>query len=454
MKKLILFLILTISCLTIFAQTPNQFKYQAVLRNTDGTLMIEEDVTLVISILRSDLTTSVFEETHSITTTSQGLVNLNIGSIEDLSTINWTIDEYFIEISVDGTIMGTSQLLSVPYALQAKTAESVTGPVTETDPNFSAWDKSSGISITESQISDLDHFTTTDETDPLFGVSLAAGITSADTALWNDKLDSYTETDPLFDVSVASVITTVDTAYWNDKSAFDGDFASLYNAPNIANTTYAKNITLNTNDATSSVNITKNNGTSVLKVDGTGRITGDGSGLSNVKPLINYIGGDQRYQITSNYVSYNNVRSVTMTAPSSGVCFIMASGYLDWESTGWDLILLGILMDQDPNTSWNAEDEWYEYLNIITDYNCPDSSDQYTSFAQHRCIPVSAGTHTFYLWANKHSAAAKTEIADVNMSVMFFPTGGTGKSSNDAMIKEDEPVIREERVPNTVAGYK
>ncbi|PLX11101.1 MAG: hypothetical protein C0597_15635 [Marinilabiliales bacterium] len=454
MKKLILFLILTISCLTIFAQTPNQFKYQAVLRNTDGTLMIEEDVTLVISILRSDLTTSVFEETHSITTTSQGLVNLNIGSIEDLSTINWTIDEYFIEISVDGTIMGTSQLLSVPYALQAKTAESVTGPVTETDPNFSAWDKSSGISITESQISDLDHFTTTDETDPLFGVSLAAGITSADTALWNDKLDSYTETDPLFDVSVASGITTVDTAYWNDKSAFDGDFASLYNAPNIANTTYAKNITLNTNDATSSVNITKNNGTSVLKVDGTGRITGDGSGLSNVKPLINYIGGDQRYQITANYGSYNNVRSVTMTAPSSGVCFIMASGYLDWESTGWDLILLGILMDQDPNTSWNAEDEWYEYLNIITDYNCPDSSDQYTSFAQHRCIPVSAGTHTFYLWANKHSAAAKTEIADVNMSVMFFPTGGTGKSSNDAMIKEDEPVIREERVPNTVAGYK
>jgi hypothetical protein len=37
---------------------------------------------------------------------------------------------------------------------------------------------------------------------------------------------------------------------------------------------------------------------------------------------------------------------------------------------------------------------------------------------------------------------------------MFFPTGGTSKSSKDAMIKEDEPVIVEERIPNTVPGYK
>jgi len=346
---------------------------------------------MVISILKSDLTTSVFKETHATTTTAQGLINLDIGSIEDLSAIDWSIDTYYIEISVNGTAIGTSQLLSVPYALHSKTAEAVS---------------------------------------------------------------SYTETDPIFDASIAAGITTADTTSWNDKSEFDGDFTSLYNAPNMANTTYEKNIHLNTNDATSSLNITKNNGASVLKVDGTGRITGDGSGLSNVKPLINYTGGDHRYQITANYGSYNNVRSVTMTAPSSGVCFVIASGYVDWESTGWDLLLAGILCDQDPNSSWNAENEWYDYLNIITDYNCTDSSDQYTSFSQHRCIPVSAGTHTFYLWANKYSAAAKTEVADVNISVMFFPTGGTGKSSKDSMIKEEELEMVIERIPNTVAGYK
>ncbi len=392
MKKLLsLLLIITVISVSLFSQTPNQFKYQAVLRNADGTIMAEENVTMVISILKSDLTTSVFKETHATTTTAQGLINLDIGSIEDLSAIDWSIDTYYIEISVNGTAIGTSQLLSVPYALHSKTAEAVS---------------------------------------------------------------SYTETDPIFDASIAAGITTADTTSWNDKSEFDGDFTSLYNAPNMANTTYEKNIHLNTNDATSSLNITKNNGASVLKVDGTGRITGDGSGLSNVKPLINYTGGDHRYQITANYGSYNNVRSVTMTAPSSGVCFVMASGYVDWESTGWDLLLAGILCDQDPNSSWNAENEWYDYLNIITDYNCTDSSDQYTSFSQHRCIPVSAGTHTFYLWANKYSAAAKTEVADVNISVMFFPTGGTGKSSKDSMIKEEELEMVIERIPNTVAGYK
>lgn len=454
MKKLFLSLIAITTSVFLFAQTPNQFKYQAVLRNSDGTIMADESVSIIISILKSDLTTSIFTETHAATTSSLGLVSLNIGSIEDLSVINWSSEDYFLKVSINGTVMGTSQLLSVPYALHAKTAENLTESLTETDPQFTAWDKSTGVNITESQVNDLDHFTTADETDPVYNTSVASGITSIDTTSWNNKLDSYTETDPIFDASVASGITSSDTNFWNAKSEFDGDFSSLTNAPHLANTTLEKNIQLNTNDATSSLNINKNNGTSVLKVDGTGKITGDGSGLSNVKPLLNYIGGDQRYQITANYGSYNNVRSVTMTAPSNGVCFVMASGYADWESTGWDLLLAGILCDQDPNTSWTAENEWYDYLNIITDYNCPDSSDQYTSFSQHRCISVSAGTHTFYLWANKHSATSKTEVADVNLSVMFFPTGGTGKSSDDAMLKEEEPVIVNERIPNTVAGYK
>lgn len=123
MKKILLSLIVITVSVFLFAQTPNQFKYQAVLRNTDGTIMAEESVTIIISILKSDLTTSVFEETHNITTTTLGLINLNIGSKEDLSVVDWTLDEYFIEISVNGTVIGTSQLLSVPYALQAKTAE-------------------------------------------------------------------------------------------------------------------------------------------------------------------------------------------------------------------------------------------------------------------------------------------------------------------------------------------
>lgn len=132
MKKLLLSLIGIIAWISLFAQTPNQFKYQAVLRNVDGTIMAEENATIVISILKSDLTTSIFTETHATNTSLLGLINLNIGSIEDLSVIDWSADEYFLEVSVNGTVIGTSQLLSVPYALQAKTAENLIEPIVET----------------------------------------------------------------------------------------------------------------------------------------------------------------------------------------------------------------------------------------------------------------------------------------------------------------------------------
>jgi len=212
-------------------------------------------------------------------------------------------------------------------------------------------------------------------------------------------------------------------------------------------------VKLPTTDNTSSFNVTKSNNDIILKATADGYIgigklipstaldvngvvtatqfKGDGSQLTNVKSLANTIGGNQRHQVLSNYGSWDNVRQVTLTCPGSGTVIAIASGYCDWESKGWDLYLGGILMDQDPNTSWAAENEWYSYLNIITDYNCEDSSDQYTSFAQHRAFSVTAGTHNFYLWVNKYSSASITELGDVNISVMFFPTGYVATSSSN-----------------------
>ena len=120
---------------------------------------------------------------------------------------------------------------------------------TETDPVFGAWDKSEGISITESQITDLDHFTSADETDPVYSVAPASGILAGDITNWNTAhgwgdhsivgyltslpgnvmvegenvsllnndagyLTSYTETDPLFDVSAAKGIASTDISNW------------------------------------------------------------------------------------------------------------------------------------------------------------------------------------------------------------------------------------------------
>lgn len=136
MKKLSLILLSILFAITgVLAQTPNEFKYQAVLRNADGTIIVEESVTVDISILQgSESGISVFDETHSVTTTAQGLINLNIGSVEDLSILDFSADTYFIEISINSTVMGTSQLLSVPYALTAKNVENDLVDDADADP--------------------------------------------------------------------------------------------------------------------------------------------------------------------------------------------------------------------------------------------------------------------------------------------------------------------------------
>ena len=112
MKKLYILAIILLITVVTFAQTPNQFKYQAVLRDGSGSIMVNQNVAVYISILQSDLTTSVFNETHNTTTTAQGLINLNIGSVEDMSGVDWRADEYFIEITVNSTVMGTAGILA------------------------------------------------------------------------------------------------------------------------------------------------------------------------------------------------------------------------------------------------------------------------------------------------------------------------------------------------------
>lgn len=116
----ILFISLMITTSGIFAQAPQLFNYQAVLRNETGQALASQDVTVGIAILEvSSEGTEVFSEVHSTQTNEFGLVNLQIGSVNSLENINWAATDYFIEITVNGETMGASQLLSVPFALHA-----------------------------------------------------------------------------------------------------------------------------------------------------------------------------------------------------------------------------------------------------------------------------------------------------------------------------------------------
>jgi hypothetical protein len=128
--KSILLVTLYFSLNTAFGQAPQKFSYQTVVRNASNALVANANVGIKISILQGSATgTSVYSESHTAATNANGLASIQIGGGSVLSgnftTINWSTATYFIKTEVDpagGTaysISGTSQLLSVPYALSS-----------------------------------------------------------------------------------------------------------------------------------------------------------------------------------------------------------------------------------------------------------------------------------------------------------------------------------------------
>jgi hypothetical protein len=156
MKKLVLSLITLLTVLSGMAQAPNMFKYQAVARNTAGDLIANQTVSFEISILQNSSGGSpVYTETHVATTNQHGLVNLNVGggavTFGTFNTIDWGAAIYFIQVKMDPlggsayVLMGSSQLLSVPYALNAKTVSSIDwSDVTNVPADLADGDDNSG----------------------------------------------------------------------------------------------------------------------------------------------------------------------------------------------------------------------------------------------------------------------------------------------------------------------
>jgi len=173
MKKFLLSVGTLLLATQLFAQAPQKMTYQAVVRNASNTIVANAGVGLKISILKDNPNGAVvYSETHQPSTNVNGLFSIQIGggTVQSgtFSSIDWANDDYFVKTEIDPTggtnytITNTSQFLSVPYAFHAKTAESVSGPITVT------------------------------ETDPLFSASPAAGITSTNITNWNNKQDQLT----------------------------------------------------------------------------------------------------------------------------------------------------------------------------------------------------------------------------------------------------------------------
>jgi len=115
------------------ATVPELMSYQVVVRDASNKLLASTSVGMQISILQtSNVGSSVYVERQTITTNINGLATLQIGAgavqSGTFSTIDWSTGAYWIKTEIDpagGTtysITGTTQMISTPYALHAKTA--------------------------------------------------------------------------------------------------------------------------------------------------------------------------------------------------------------------------------------------------------------------------------------------------------------------------------------------
>ena len=136
MKKLITLLAI-ITTIATFAQAPQGFNYQATVRNSAGALIVNQIVLVKFNILQNSSNgTIVYSENQTANTDDLGHINLVVGqgtsTTGTFSAINWGIGNYYLGIELDTgngyVTMGTTQLLSVPYALYANSSGNSSTP--------------------------------------------------------------------------------------------------------------------------------------------------------------------------------------------------------------------------------------------------------------------------------------------------------------------------------------
>jgi uncharacterized protein (TIGR02145 family) len=217
MKKLLTIIVAVLLTASIFAQAPQKMSYQAVVRDGSNNLITNHAVGMQITILQN--TTPVYTEIQTPTTNANGLVSIEIGGGEGFNNIDWSNGPYFIKTETDPTggtsytITGTSQLLSVPYALHAKTAETVSGGINETDPIYGA---SQAANITSSDIANLGNLSGTNTGDQdlsALATKTALGDSTAQVRTEIPDVSGFltSETDP----SVPTGTQAGQMQYWN-----------------------------------------------------------------------------------------------------------------------------------------------------------------------------------------------------------------------------------------------
>lgn len=145
MRRILLFSAILCLGYATMAQSPSKFNYQAVARDAGGELIADKTIAVKVSILIGSATgTAAYSEEHAPTTNAFGLFNFKIGEgtngTGSLGGVDWGTNTHFISVEVDPeggtnyTISSTSELVSVPYAMNAKTVENDAVDDADADP--------------------------------------------------------------------------------------------------------------------------------------------------------------------------------------------------------------------------------------------------------------------------------------------------------------------------------
>lgn len=134
MKKFLITILCLVAAATLFAQVPQSFSFQAVMRDNNNTLMTNQIVSAKFTITPNDNSDVItYCETHTLTTDSNGILRAEIGKGTScgghFDQIYWERGEYLLNCRFafsavpEDFITTSSQLISVPYALVSGSAK-------------------------------------------------------------------------------------------------------------------------------------------------------------------------------------------------------------------------------------------------------------------------------------------------------------------------------------------